>query len=110
AQLDGSGAVRSSDPVQLEEAGREGDSQLPREVGTTLGPVVAGLARARWALDAEVFEEGGAGVGEEEDLGLAFDQAAVDERVGDPDPEPPGEVAVTGARGAEGSGALGLAQ
>jgi hypothetical protein len=47
--LNGSGAVRSSDPVQLQEAGREGDAELAVEVDVT-GALIGGLASITTSL------------------------------------------------------------
>jgi hypothetical protein len=102
--------LRTTDPVELEQLLRQRDAELARQVRTALGPVVAGLARTGRPLDPEVGEEGGARIGEQEDLRLALDQAAVEQRVGDPDSQLARKMAVTGAGGAERTGAVGLAE
>lgn len=89
------------EPAELEEAVGEGDAEAAGEVGASLGPVVAGFAGARRVRDPEVLKPGGARVGEEEDLALSVDQGTREHRVGDPDPEAAGEVAVASAGGAE---------
>jgi hypothetical protein len=107
---DGAASLGALDPIELEEPLRQRHAELAGQVRPALRPVVAGLARARRLLDPEVDEELRAGLGKQEHVAFALDQAAVDQRVGDPDPELPCQVPVAGARGAERARAVGLAE